>query len=128
MAAIELDRLDHFVMPCGDVEAVAAFYVQALDMEKVVFGKGRVALHFGRQKINLQPAGGYPGLHAPNHLAGTQDFCLISPTPLEQVKAELEARGVELIEGPVPRSGAMGEMTSLYFRDPEGNLVEISNY
>lgn len=125
---IELDRLDHLVMPCDDVEAMAAFYVQALDMEKVTFGDGRLALHFGGQKINLQTAGGYAGLHAPKHLPGTQDFCLISPTPVTQIKSELLARGINVIEGPVERIGAQGILNSIYFRDPEGNLVEISNY
>lgn len=125
---IELDRLDHLVMPCGDVESMADFYVRALDMEKVTFGDGRLALHFGGQKINLQTAGAYNGLHAPNHLAGTQDFCLISPLPVADIKAELESRGIEVIEGPVERTGARGTLTSIYFRDPENNLVEISNY
>ena len=125
---IEIDRLDHLVMPCGDVEAMAGFYVHALDMEKVTFGDGRLALHFGRQKINLQTAGGYSGLHAPQHLAGTQDFCLISTTPVIEIKAELQARGIDVSEGPVARAGAIGTLTAIYFRDPEDNLVEISNY
>jgi catechol 2,3-dioxygenase-like lactoylglutathione lyase family enzyme len=128
MAAIEIDHLDHMVMPCRNVEAIADFYVKALDMRCEQFDDGRLALHFGNQKINLQVAGGYAGLHAPNHLPGTQDFCLISTTPVDEVKRILEARGVTVIEGPVRRTGAAGTLSSVYFRDPEDNLVEISNY
>lgn len=125
---ITLDRLDHMVMPCRDVEAIADFYVRALDMEKVIFGDGRLAPHFGWQKINLQEAGNYSGLHAPQNLAGTQDFCLITAPPIADIKRELETRGIDIIAGPVERTGAGGVLSSIYFRDLEGNLVEISNY
>jgi catechol 2,3-dioxygenase-like lactoylglutathione lyase family enzyme len=125
---IVLSHLDHFVMPCKNVEAIADFYVQALDMRREVFGDGRLALHFGSQKINLQPAGGFEGLRAMNHLSGTQDFCLIAETPVADVKKLLEDRGIEVIEGPITRTGASGPITSIYLRDPEENLVEIANY
>ena len=125
---IGIARVDHFVMPCSDVEMIADFYVRVLGVEKIVFDKGRLAIRLGTQKINLQPAGKYPGLCAPNHLPGTQDFCLVSETPIGEVKRQLEDKGVEVIEGPVPRTGAAGQLSSVYFRDPDGNLVEISNY
>ena len=125
---IVLSHLDHFVMPCKNVAAIAEFYVAALDMRQETFDDGRVALHFGQQKINLQPAGGFDGLRAMNHLSGTQDFCLIAETPVAEVKQLLEARGIEVIAGPVARTGAAGTITSVYFRDPEENLVEIANY
>tara|TARA_R110002167_G_scaffold23721_8_gene84118 strand:+ start:1215 stop:1598 length:384 start_codon:yes stop_codon:yes gene_type:complete len=125
---INIVRIDHFVMPCSDVEEIADFYVKALGVEKIVFDGGRLAIRLGGQKLNLQPAGGYSGLHAPKHLPGTQDFCLVSDTPVADVKRHLEANGITVIEGPVPRTGAAGQLSSVYFRDPDGNLVEISNY
>lgn len=124
---ITLSHLDHFVIPCRDVEEMAAFYERALDMHREVFDGGRISLHFGRQKINLQPAGRYDGLTAVDHLPGTQDFCLIAETPVAEVKSLLEARGIKPITELVQRTGAQGPITSVYFRDPDGNLVEISN-
>lgn len=128
MASIDLSHLDHLVMPCKNPEAIADFYVRVLDMRREVFGDGRLALHFGNQKINPQTAGGFEGLRAMNHLSGTQDFCLIASTPVSEVKRLLEERGIEIIEGPVKRTGAKGTLNSIYFRDPEENLVEIANY
>jgi catechol 2,3-dioxygenase-like lactoylglutathione lyase family enzyme len=129
MAAFEIDGLDHFVMPVSDVAAAAAWYERVLGMRVAVFKGDRVALHFGDTKINLHPAGRFEHvLRAPNHLAGTSDFCLTTRTPIEAVKAAIEAAGVEIVDGPVLRDGARGRMTSIYFRDPDGNLVEIANY
>jgi catechol 2,3-dioxygenase-like lactoylglutathione lyase family enzyme len=125
--AISLSHLDHFVIPCSDVEEMASFYERTLDMRREIFDGGRISLHFGRQKINLQPAGRYDGLIADKHLPGTQDFCLIAETPVAEVKRILEERGVETLTGVVPRTGAQGPIASVYFRDPDGNLVEISN-
>jgi len=126
--AVRLSHVDHFVMPCKDVERIADFYVRNLGMRREVFGDGRVALHFGRHKINLHRAGEEDVIRAVNHLSGTQDFCLIAETPVAEVRQALEANGVEVLEGPVRRSGAAGAITSVYCRDPEGNLVEIANY
>jgi len=125
---LALSHIDHFVIPCRDVGAVAEFYVRVLGMEKRVDGNGRVAVHFGRQKFNLQRAGRESVIRASAHEAGTQDFCLIVMTPLDEVTAHLAACGVEIEEGPVTRNGAQGEMTSVYFRDPDGNLVELAIY
>ena len=123
-----IDHLDHFVIPCGDIETIAAFYVRVLNMERIEFGNGRVALRFGEQKINLQPAGWDEVMRAKNHIEGTADFCLITKTPIEEVMKHFEAEGIELEAGPSTRSGAIGDITSVYFRDPDGNLVEVSNY
>lgn len=125
---IALERLDHFVIPVTDVDAIAAFYVRVLGMEKIEFGEGRVALKFGQQKINLQPAGRFQGIAASRHEAGTADFCLISSTPVDDVITHLHASDITIIEGPSVRTGALGPIRSVYFRDPDGNLVEISNY
>jgi catechol 2,3-dioxygenase-like lactoylglutathione lyase family enzyme len=124
----EIDRLDHFVIPCRDVEATCAFYVRVLKMRRIDFGAGRVALGFGRQKINLQPAGWVNTMRAKNHFEGTADFCLITQTPVDKVMAHLDAEGIELEARPSERSGAIGVIQSVYFRDPDGNLVEVSNY
>jgi len=83
---------------------------------------------FGRQKINLQPAGWREARRARNHIAGTADFCLITQNPMAEILDHLTACDVEIEEGPVERSGAVGPIVSVYFRDPDGNLVEVSNY
>jgi catechol 2,3-dioxygenase-like lactoylglutathione lyase family enzyme len=97
-------------------------------MEKRIDPNGRVAVHFGRQKFNLQRAGRERVIRAAVHRAGTQDFCLIVTTSPDAAAAHLAAVGVAIEEGPVTRNGAQGPMTSLYFRDPEGNLVELAHY
>jgi catechol 2,3-dioxygenase-like lactoylglutathione lyase family enzyme len=125
---ITLSHLDHLVIPCRDVDAVANFYVRVLGMTRHVDAEGRVAVHFGRQKFNLQRAGRETVIRAPVHQAGTQDFCVIVATPLDAVAAHLAACGVAIEEGPVGRNGAQGAMTSLYCRDPEDNLVELAIY
>ena len=125
---IALSHIDHLVIPCRDVEEIVAFYVDVLGMERRVDASGRVAVHFGTQKFNLQHAGHESVIRAPVHQAGTQDFCLIVDTPLDAVAAHLAACGVEIEEGPVTRNGAQGPMTSVYFRDPDGNLVELASY
>lgn len=125
---IALSHIDHFVIPCHDVDAVADFYVRVLGMERRVDANGRVAVHFGRQKFNLQHAGRESVIRAVRHEAGTQDFCLIVTSALDEITGHLAACGVEIEEGPVPRNGAQGAMTSLYFRDPDGNLVELAAY
>jgi catechol 2,3-dioxygenase-like lactoylglutathione lyase family enzyme len=124
----EIDRLDHFVIPCSDIETICAFYVRVLNMRRIEFGDKRVALGFGRQKINLQPAGWRETRRARNHIEGTADFCLITDTPMAEILDHLAACDVEIEDGPVQRSGALGPINSVYFRDPDGNLVEVSNY
>ncbi len=122
-----LDRLDHLVLTVRDLEATCDFYVRVLGMELRRFGEGRSALHFGRQKINLHPAGGDIRPAAASPTPGSADLCFVTGTPLEAVQQHIEAQGVAIEEGPVERMGATGPIRSLYLRDPDGNLIEISN-
>ena len=122
-----LEKLDHFVLPVSDVDGIAMFYTTYLRMEKRVFGDGRVALHFGDQKINLHPAGWDYEPKATVSIAGTADLCFIVSEPVELLRAQLVQQGIEIIEGPVLRTGATGGLRSIYIRDPDGNLIELSN-
>ena len=127
-APVTIDRLDHMVLTVADIDATCAFYGRVLGMEKVVFAGGRTALAFGQHKINLHPAGNEYTPHAAHPVPGSGDLCLITETPLAHVIAHLEACGVAVEEGPVPKTGATGPITSVYFRDPDGNLIEVANY
>jgi len=125
---VRIERLDHLVLTVADVAATCAFYQRVLGMETVTFGTGRKALVFGEQKINLHPAGREFEPKAMRPTPGSADLCLIAATPLETVAAHLAACGVGIEEGPVARTGAVGPITSLYFRDPDGNLIEVATY
>jgi catechol 2,3-dioxygenase-like lactoylglutathione lyase family enzyme len=125
---MEIERIDHFVLTVRDVEATCAFYQRALGMDVITFGDGRKALAFGRQKINLHGPGQRITPRAAYPTPGAGDFCLITRTPLPQVIAHLRACGVPVELGPVPRTGALGPMQSVYIRDLDGNLVEIAAY
>mgnify|MGYP000966967381 CR=1 FL=1 len=125
---MDIDRIDHFVLTVKDVEATCDFYSRVLGMEPVTFAGGRRGLAFGRQKINLHRAGHEYEPKARTALPGTGDFCLITRVPLDAVIAHLAACGVAIEQGPVPKTGATGPIRSVYFRDPDGNLVEVSNY
>ena len=125
---VVIDRIDHVVLTVADIEATCDFYVRVLGMEKIVFAGGRVALGFGSQKINLHPAGNEYDPKAKNPVPGSADFCLITETPIENVITHLGDCGVAIIEGPVAKTGATGALTSVYFRDVDENLVEVSNY
>jgi catechol 2,3-dioxygenase-like lactoylglutathione lyase family enzyme/ketosteroid isomerase-like protein len=122
-----LDRLDHLVITVRDVDATCRFYADALGMRVVTFGEGRIALTFGRQKLNVHPLGGSSLLVAASPTAGSADLCFLTDAPLDRWIAHLTGLGVKLIAGPVPRTGAEGPIESIYFRDPDGNLVEVSN-
>lgn len=125
---MRIGRIDHFVLTVASIEATCAFYRDVLGMEVVTFAGGRRALSFGAQKINLHEVGREFEPKATRPTAGSGDFCLIADTPLEQVIAELQARGITIEEGPVSRTGATGPIRSVYIRDPDDNLVEIANY
>ncbi|WP_340115843.1 VOC family protein [Pelagibius sp. 7325] len=120
-----ITRIDHVVLTVRDIERAVAFYSRVLKMEAVTFAGGRRALKFGQQKINLQTLGmetrNYAGI-------GSGDLCLITEWPPEQVVAHLQAEGVEIVEGPIGKTGAVGTIVSVYFNDPDGNLVEVSSY
>ena len=123
-----IDRIDHIVLTCHDVERTVAFYQQVLGMEPVTFAGGRRGLAFGRQKFNLHQAGREFDPKALKPTPGAIDLCLITLTPLADVQDHLKANGVAIIEGPVQKTGATGPIQSVYFRDPDGNLIEVSNY
>ncbi len=125
---MRIDRLDHLVLTVADVQATCDFYQRVLGMEVVTFGEGRKALAFGWQKINLHAAGREFEPKARQPTPGSADLCLVTGMPLAQAQAEIEACGVVIEEGPVPRTGARGQILSIYFRDPDGNLIEVSNY
>ena len=125
---MKIERLDHWVLTVGDVDATVAFYERVLGMRAVTFGNGRRALAFGKQKINLHPAAAPLRPHAARPTPGSGDLCLVTRAPIGEVIAELEAANIAIEEGPVPRTGALGPVMSVYFRDPDGNLIEISRY
>ncbi len=128
MSGIGIDRVDHFVLTVRDVAVTCAFYERVLGMTPVTFSGGRRGLAFGRQKINLHQAGREFEPKAALATPGSGDFCLIATVPLDAVIAHLAACGAPLLQGPVAKTGALGRMQSVYFRDPDGNLVEVSVY
>lgn len=123
-----IERLDHLVLTVSDVEHTVDFYRRVLGMHHEVFGEGRHALAFGQQKLNLHQAGREFEPKARQPLPGAIDLCLITTWPLEGVLAHLAEQGVAVEEGPVRRTGALGPIESVYFRDPDGNLIEVSRY
>jgi catechol 2,3-dioxygenase-like lactoylglutathione lyase family enzyme len=125
---VHIDRLDHLVLTVQNIEATCSFYVRVLQMKRITFAEGRQALAFGRQKINLHPVGDPIAPHARHPTPGSADLCLITTTPISAVLAHLQALGVPIEEGPVQRTGASGPIMSVYFRDPDSNLIEVSEY
>ncbi len=125
---MRIDRLDHIVLTVEDIEATCAFYSKVLGIKVVVFGDNRTALTFGKQKINLHRAGQEFEPKASRPTPGSADICLIADTPLADVIRHLHTCGVEIIEGPVTKMGAVGPIESVYIRDPDLNLIEIANY
>ncbi len=125
---IAIERLDHLVITVADIERTCAFYRDILGFEVITFGEGRKALRFGAQKFNLHQAGREFEPKAARPTPGSADLCLISRTPLSKVASHLQETGIPIEEGPVPRTGATGPIRSLYIRDPDQNLIEISTY
>ena len=125
---MKIESLDHLVLTVADIDASCAFYERVLGMRTVTFGAGRKALAFGVQKINLHPHRREFEPKAERPMPGSADLCFVSSTPLAEVVAHLHACGVEVLEGPVPRTGARGTILSVYFRDPDRNLIEVCNY
>ena len=124
---IIIDRIDHIVLTVRSLAVSIDFYSRVLGMTPVEFG-GRKALAFGRQKFNLHEAGHEFEPKADRPAPGAIDICLITTTPIEAVIAHLGREGVPVLEGPVMRTGALGQIRSVYIRDPDLNLVEVSNY
>lgn len=125
---MRIDRLDHLVLTVADIDAAIWFYTRVLGMEAVTFGAGRRALAFGASKINLHEAGREFDPKAAHPTPGSADLCLITANPLDEIIADLEHHGVPIEEGPVSRTGATGPIRSVYIRDPDHNLIELSVY
>ena len=137
---MQINRLDHLVLTVKDINKTVDFYVNALGMEKEIFKGSRVALKFGNhakadatksqygQKINLHELGNEFEPKASNVKEGSADLCFISDTSLEEVISHLQTLKIEIEEGPIKRTGAMGMINSIYVRDPDLNLIEIANY
>lgn len=124
----QIDRVDHLVLTVRDIEATVRFYTEVLSMIPVSFGAGRRALSFGQQKINLHQADDPIAPHAANPTTGSADLCFVTSESLEKVLQHLNALNVQILEGPVQRTGALGPILSVYFRDPDQNLIEVSQY
>lgn len=131
--SLKIDRIDHIVLNVADVQVSAAWYARVLGMEREDFDSRtgpRVAMRFGRQKLNLRPiqadtVAWFTGAHP---AAGSDDLCFITTQPVQEVLEHFATLGVAVEEGPVPRTGALGPMQSVYCRDPDGNLVEVAVY
>ena len=120
-----ITAIDHIVLTVRDIEASVAFYERVLGLEAVTFAGGRRALQVGQQKINLQTLGQEPRNKA---RVGSGDVCLLTDLAPDAVVTRLESEGVTIAEGPVQKTGAIGPITSVYFTDPDGNLIEVSSY
>lgn len=125
---MKIQSLDHLVLTVADIERTCQFYTTILGMEMVTFNNNRLALKFGQQKINLHQLGHEFEPKAEFPTPGSADICLISQTPLKEVIAELQTHHVKIEQGPLPKHGALGDLESIYLRDPDHNLIEISNY
>jgi len=125
---MEIDRFDHIVLTVKDIDQTTRFYTEVLGMEQVTFGDNRKALTFGNQKINLHEQNNEFEPKAKFPTCGSADICFISKTDIESVKLEIEQKGINILEGIVQRTGAIGKLRSIYLRDPDGNLIEISSY
>ena len=125
---MKIDRIDHFVLTVASIEQTCAFYTRVLGMEVIEFNGGRKALVFGEQKINLHEKGHEFDPKASAPTPGSGDFCLIADQPMAEIVAHLAGCGVEIEDGIVDRTGATGPIKSVYLRDPDNNLVEVSVY
>ncbi|WP_017297487.1 VOC family protein [Nodosilinea nodulosa] len=123
---LQILTLDHLVMTVTDIDRTCEFYQAVLGMELITFGASRKALRYGTQKINLHAAATPLAPHAQAPTAGSADLCFLVLPPLEKVLAHLQTLGVPVLLGPVPRTGATGPLVSIYIRDPDGNLIELS--
>lgn len=124
---MKIDSLDHLALTVKDIETTASFYSRVLGMDIITFGGGRKALSFGTQKINLHQHGKEFEPKAKQPTPGSADLCFITSVPLPEVANHLSSCNVAVIDGPVQRTGATGKILSVYFRDPDMNLIEVSN-
>jgi catechol 2,3-dioxygenase-like lactoylglutathione lyase family enzyme len=126
--AIEIERIDHIVLTVESIEKTISFYEKVLGMKVETFGEGRKALCFGKQKFNLHEKGKEFEPKALRPTPGAIDLCLIASSNLSEVVNYLRSVGVAIEQGPIRRTGATGPISSIYFRDPDDNLIEVSNY
>jgi catechol 2,3-dioxygenase-like lactoylglutathione lyase family enzyme len=127
-SAMNVNRLDHLVLTVASIDVTVDFYTRVLGMEAITFGMGRTALRFGTSKINLHEAGQEFEPKALFPTPGSADICLIVDDDIATVIADLAGAGITIEEGPVDRTGATGPIVSCYLRDPDQNLIELSNY
>ena len=125
---MKITNIDHIVLTVSNIETTTKFYSEILGMSVVKFGDNRTALTFGNQKINLHQKGEEINPKAENPTCGSADLCLITETSIETVLSELKSKNIKIIDGIVKRTGATGVIRSIYFRDPDNNLIEVSNY
>jgi catechol 2,3-dioxygenase-like lactoylglutathione lyase family enzyme len=125
---MKINKIDHLVLTVNDINASCTFYTSILGMQEISFAQGRKAVTFGDQKINFHQVGKELEPSALHPMSGSGDLCFITENPLSEVISHLQSCGVEIIEGPVQRSGAAGPITSIYIRDPDRNLIEIAKY
>lgn len=125
---MQITSLDHLVLTVKDIDVTSAFYQNVLGFEVRQFGEARTALHFGTQKINLHPAGGEYRPHAAAPTVGSADLCFVSTASVQVILRALKENSVSVELGPIRRTGAQGAITSIYFRDPDHNLIEVSVY
>ena len=124
---MQIDHLDHLVLTVHDIQVACEFFSRVLGMEVVTFADGRKALQFGDQKINLHLKGKESEPKAQHPTPGSADLCFLTSVPLERVMAHVQSCNVSLLLGPVEQTGATKILVPLYFRDPDGNLLEVSN-
>ncbi|AGQ88373.1 VOC family protein [Salmonella enterica subsp. enterica serovar 4,[5],12:i:-] len=123
-----IDRIDHLVLTVSDISTTIRFYEEVLGFSAVTFKQNRKALIFGAQKINLHQQEMEFEPKASRPTPGSADLCFITSTPINDVVSEILQAGISIVEGPVERTGATGEIMSIYIRDPDRNLIEISQY
>lgn len=124
---MDIEQLDHLVLTVRDINAACDFYCRLLGMKIVEFAGGRKALVYGRQKINLHQYGSGFKPHAKYPTPGSADLCFLTSMPMDEVINHCREYNVDILEGPVQRTGATGPILSVYLRDPDGNLIEIAN-
>ncbi|MDD2465672.1 MAG: VOC family protein [Desulfobulbus sp.] len=125
---VNIEAIDHIVLTVKDINTTCAFYAQVLGMRIITFGRGRKALSFGEQKINLHQHGLELEPKAKEPTPGAADLCFVTKISIPEVIEHLGKSGIAILEGPVPRTGAKGTIKSVYFRDPDENLIEVANY
>ena len=125
---MNIKSIDHIVLTVHDINKTCDFYSNVMGMKVITFKENRKALSFGNQKINLHQAGNEfePKAHRP--APGSADLCFISDIDVTDIMKELVSKAVEIVEGPIERTGARGKILSVYFRDPDLNLIEVSKY